>query len=133
MSKDRYIEAVGRRKTATARVRIYPERKTAGLLVNDKPLKEYFPFVAWQKYVKRPLEAVNLENKVYITVKVKGGGVSAQAQAISHGIARVLEKFNPEFRKILKPLGLLRRDPRAKERKKFGLKRARRAPQWSKR
>ena len=130
---EKYIEAIGRRKTATARVRVYTERKKDGIVINDKKLEEYFPFVAWQKYVKTPLEVTNLLGSVYLSVRVKGGGVCAQAQAIRHGIARVLEKLDPNLRQTLKPLGLLKRDPRAKERKKFGLKRARRAPQWSKR
>ncbi|RLC35161.1 MAG: 30S ribosomal protein S9 [Candidatus Nealsonbacteria bacterium] len=130
--KTRYLEAVGRRKTAIARVRL-----TAGgekeFLVNGKPLEKYFPYLEMQQKVLSPLEKTNYLDKFKVSVKVKGGGLNAQSEAIRHGISRAIVIFDPEFRKILKKAGFLTRDPRMRERKKFGLKRARRAPQWQKR
>ncbi|MCD6429451.1 30S ribosomal protein S9 [bacterium] len=132
VKEERYIEAVGRRKTAIARVRIWT-KGTKEIIVNDKPYTEYFPTIDLHKTVIAPLELLKITDKFRIVVKVKGGGVRAQAEAIRHGLARVLVKLNPDFKKRLKRAGFLTRDPREKERKKFGLKRARRAPQWSKR
>ncbi len=129
---ERYIEAVGRRKTAVARVRFFIKGKKE-FLVNNKNYQEYFPNFNLQKTINAPLEMMNAENKFMISIKIKGGGVYAQAGAARHGISRVLVKINPESRKRLKKAGFLTRDPRMRERKKFGLKRARRAPQWSKR
>jgi small subunit ribosomal protein S9 len=103
------------------------------ILINGKDFKEYFPTFYLQKIVLSPLELVKCLNKFKILVKVTGGGKSAQAEAVRHGIARALVIFNPDFRKKLKKAGFLKRDPRMKERKKPGLKRARRAPQWQKR
>ena len=131
--KNFYIEEVGRRKTAVARVRIYPNNKTAAILVNEKDLKTYFPTFELQETVLSPLKATGYDNSFKITVLVKGGGIVSQSQAVRHGIARCLVKLNPDLRKQLKDLGYLKRDPRMRERKKFGLKRARRAPQWQKR
>lgn len=128
---DRYFEAVGRRKTAIARVRIFT--KDLALIVNGRDMKEYFPTMELQKIVEDPMKRMRTDGRFGLSVKVKGGGVHAQAEAVRMGIARALTVFNPEFRKRLKKAGFLRRDPRAVERKKFGLKKARRAPQWQKR
>ncbi|RME30636.1 30S ribosomal protein S9 [Candidatus Parcubacteria bacterium] len=129
-----YIEAVGRRKTAVARVRLTAS-KQASVQINGKPLAEYFPLELWQKTVLAPLEIVKEHHSqpYTITIKIAGGGLSSQAQAARHGVARALEKVDPSLRSPLKIAGLLKRDPRAKERRKFGLKKARKAPQWSKR
>ncbi len=129
----KYFEAVGRRKTATARVRIFPDDPNKEIIINEKKLTDYFPYFEWQKIVKSPLELVDCLGKLKVQVKVRGGGIKAQAEATRHGISRALVLFNPEFTKKLKKAGFLTRDPRMKERKKFGLKRARRAPQWQKR
>jgi len=128
----KYIEAVGRRKTAVARVRLFStgEKK---VIINEKELSNYFPMPEIQQVVLSPLEKVNMMGKFLVSVKVRGGGFSAQAEAIRHGLARALVKVNPNFKKRLKKAGYLTRDPRMRERKKFGLKRARRAPQWQKR
>jgi len=130
--EERYFEAVGRRKTATARVRLWTKGEKK-IIVNDKLYDEYFPTLELQKIVTSPLEKINCLEKFRISVKVKGGGVHSQAEAVRHGIARALVLFNPSFKKKLKKAGFLTRDPRMRERKKFGLKRARRAPQWQKR
>lgn len=129
--RERYFEAVGRRKTAVARVRLFT--KAGDFLVNDKLYTQYFPTLELQKTVEDSLQKMKLFGKFKVTVKVSGGGIHSQAEALRHGLARSLIKFNPDFRKRLKRVGFLRRDPRAKERKKFGLKKARRAPQWAKR
>jgi small subunit ribosomal protein S9 len=128
----RYFEAVGRRKTAVARVRLLTQGEKT-FLVNKKPLEGYFPISELQQTVTAPLEKMKCLDKFRVSTIVKGGGLHAQAEAISHGIARALVLFNPDFRKRLKKAGHLTRDPRMRERKKFGLKRARRAPQWQKR
>lgn len=129
-TKDTYIEAVGRRKTATARARLTPAAKVS-ITVNDRPLDEYFKTAALQKTVHDALTAIG--ETYAVTVKVLGGGISGQADAVRHAIARALVKEDAARRKELKAAGYLKRDPRAKERKKFGLRSARRAPQWSKR
>ena len=128
----KYIEAVGRRKTAVARVRLFEKGKKE-IFINDKDYQDYFPNFELQKIVKAPLEMMGVEGQFGITVKVKGSGRHSQAEAVRHGVSRGLIKFDPEFRKRLKKAGFLTRDPRMRERKKFGLKRARRGPQWSKR
>lgn len=130
--KDRYFEAIGRRKTAIARVRLYPAGD-GSILVNEKPLEKYFDILNLQKTAVSPLEKMADLGKFSVTAKVKGGGITAQAEAVRHGISKALTLFDPESRKTLKHAGYLTRDPRMRERKKFGLKRARRAPQWSKR
>ncbi len=127
----KYFEAVGRRKTAIARVRLYT--KGAGITVNDKDYKDYFPGDAMPRTVAEALHSVSMDGKLAVTARVFGGGIHAQATAVQHGIARALLGFNAEYRKRLRGDGLLTRDPRMKERRKFGLKKARRAPQWSKR
>ena len=134
---EKYLETVGKRKTAVARIRIFtrPAREYPGkaFLVNERSLESYFPTFELQQIAKAALEKMKCLDKFRISAIVKGGGLSAQAEAIRHGIARALVLFNPEFRKRLKKAGYLKRDPRMRERKKFGLKRARRAPQWQKR
>lgn len=129
---ERYFEASGRRKTAVARVRLWTEGEKA-FVINGKPLEVYFPGSELRQTAKAALEKTDCLDKFRISVLVKGGGFNAQAEAVRHGIARALVIFNPDFRKQLKRVGFLTRDPRMRERKKFGLKRARRAPQWSKR
>ncbi|RME71921.1 MAG: 30S ribosomal protein S9 [Chloroflexi bacterium] len=133
MTDMQYYEGVGRRKAATARVRIYPSDTGVGFVVNDKPLEEYFTREIDQHEILTPLKVCGAEGKFGVTVKVRGGGVTGQAGAVRLGVARALLKFNPEYRKTLRDHGLLTRDPRAKERKKPGLKRARKAPQYTKR
>lgn len=128
---DRYFESVGRRKTAIARVRMYT--RSGDFVVNGKKYGDYFPTLDLQKTVEDALQKMKLWGRFRVSVKVSGGGVHAQSEAVRHGLARSLIKFNPDFRKRLKRAGFLKRDPRAKERKKFGLKKARRAPQWAKR
>jgi small subunit ribosomal protein S9 len=129
-TKNEYTEAVGRRKTASARVRI-TEAKTASMTVNGKTAQEYFPL---EQMVKTAFSPMQILGATYaVSAKVQGGGHKAQADAIRHGLSRAMIMIVPEQRKDLKVKGFLKRDPRAKERKKFGLKGARRAPQWSKR
>lgn len=129
---ERYWEAVGRRKTAVARVRLFT-RGEKGILVNSKPLAEYFRYPHNQRVAAEALEAMKSADRFRVSAKVRGGGLHAQAEAIRHGAARALVLFNPDFRKRLKRAGFITRDPRMKERKKFGLKGARKAPQWAKR
>ncbi|MEI8174905.1 MAG: 30S ribosomal protein S9 [bacterium] len=137
-SKETYIEAIGRRKTSTARVRIIESSK-ASFIVNEKDVKEYFKTEGERRLVLDPMIKGQKTGEGKVALKwnveahVKGGGVHSQAEAIRHGLSRALAIFNPETRGSLKDLGFLKRDPRAKERRKFGLKKARKAPQWSKR
>ena len=128
----RYLEAIGRRKTAVARVRLQ-EQVTGEFLVNDKPLEKYFPIRELQQTAQESLVKMGLLDKFKVSIKIKGGGLHAQAEAIRHGITRALIKFDADYRQMLKKAGFLTRDSRMRERKKFGLKRARRAPQWAKR
>lgn len=130
-AKDSITRAVGRRKAAAARVRV--EKGTGKIVVNGQPMEKYFAHFELQSIVMAPLKALGKEKDLDISVKVAGGGKKGQSVAVQHGIARVLLAWNEDFRKTLKTLGFLTRDPRIKERKKFGLKKARRAPQWSKR
>jgi small subunit ribosomal protein S9 len=127
-----YIEAIGRRKTAGARVRIVLGGKNT-YNVNGNSLATHFQTTSLQDTAKDALVKSDLDVKFNVSVHVKGGGVQSQAEAMRHGLARALVEFDPSLRKLLKKLGYLKRDPRKKERKKFGLKKARRAPQWSKR
>lgn len=123
--------AVGRRKAASARVRV---TKGSGVItINGKPMTVYFPYFEQQSIILAPLKALGKEKDLDFSVKVVGGGTKGQAVAVQLGIARVLVVWNEDFGKTLKSLGLLTRDARIKERKKPGLKKARRAPQWSKR
>lgn len=131
LKKGEYVDAVGRRKTATARVRIF-SGKGKKLTVNDQDYQKYFKNLIEWKAVMEPLSKTKID-AVEITAHVMGGGAHAQAEAIALGISRALTKLSPEYRGVLKKLGLLKRDPRKKERKKFGLKAARKASQWAKR
>lgn len=128
---EKYVEAVGRRKTATARVRITPASKNS-FKINDRDLASYFPTAELRKIVEEGLNKIK-KSSFNISIHIKGGGVHSQAEAIRHGIARALVKHDETLRTKLKTAGFLKRDPRAKERRKFGLKKARKAPQWSKR
>lgn len=129
--KKNYFETVGRRKTAVARVRLYAQEKD--ITINGKPLASYFPQKSLQEIIKSPLIAAECFDKFGVSAVLKGGGFKAQAEALRHGISRALILVDTELRKKLKKTGYLTRDPRMRERKKFGLKRARRAPQWQKR
>ena len=129
--RERYFEATGGRKTALARVRIYT--KGAGIAVNGKDYKEYFKMAGDQGKVAEPLDLLKLADKTRVAVKVHGGGINAQAQAVRNAIAKALVKFNADFKKRLRRAGFITRDARMVERKKYGLKKARRAPQWQKR
>lgn len=130
MADTKYIETIGRRKTSAARVRITPSSKRT-VTVNDKPLEDYFPTTELQSMVVSPFG--DLDQQFTVTAVVKGGGVSSQADSVRHGIARALTEYDKELRGVLKKKGYLKRDPRKKERKKPGLKKARKSPQWSKR
>ncbi len=127
-----YFEAVGRRKTAIARVRLHPAAK-ASYEVNGKTLEAYFPVKEMQVTAIEAITNGKAAEKFHMTAKLVGGGISAQSEALRHGIARALLEYDKLLRGNLKKLGYLKRDPRAKERRKFGLKKARKSPQWSKR
>lgn len=126
---EKYIEGIGRRKESVARVRITPASKTS-FVINDKTISDYFKTETLQKIVK---EALDEKGDFSVSVKVVGGGVNSQAESVRLGIARALIKGDIELRKDLKAKGFLKRDPRVKERRKFGLKKARKSAQWSKR
>lgn len=127
-----YIYAIGRRKTAIAKVRLIKNGK--GLItVNAKPMEKFFTTFETRSMVVAPLKMSGLETAVDVSAQTNGGGILGQAEAVRLGISRALCELNPTYRTVLKKLGYLKRDPRAKERKKPGLKKARRAPQWSKR
>jgi small subunit ribosomal protein S9 len=130
--ENKYIETVGRRKTSIARVRITPSTKSS-YKINDKSVEDYFKVAEQQAIVMDAIATAKMDQKFDITIMVKGGGVNSQAEAIRHAIARALIVHDITLRKDLKKAGYLKRDPRAKERRKFGLKKARKAPQWSKR
>jgi len=131
VQKTKYIETIGRRKLAIARVRV--SKETPGLIINNKTLEQYFPLLSMQNKVLSPFKETNIENKFFISIKVKGGGVTGQAEAIRLGISRCLAQMNEKIKPLLREKGLLTRDSRVVERKKYGLKKARRAPQWQKR
>jgi len=131
MSEESYVWGTGKRKCAIAQVRLFPGK--GEVIVNDKPYQEAFPRVEHRHMIEHPLLATDTMGKFRVTVKVNGGGRSGQAGAIRHGIARALVKENELFRPMLRKEGLLTRDARIKERKKYGLKRARKAPQYTKR
>ena len=131
-SKKKYYYGTGRRKSSVARVRVY-ENGTGSIIVNGREIDDYFGLETLKLIVRQPLIATDLLGKVDVVVTVAGGGVSGQAGAIRHGLSRALLGINAEFRPTLKAAGFLTRDPRMKERKKYGLKAARRAPQFSKR
>jgi small subunit ribosomal protein S9 len=130
---DTYYEGVGRRKSATARVRLYTGDNLGQIIVNGKPGEEYFPRLGDMQQITEPLEATGLTDGFFVSVLVEGGGVSGQADAVRHGVARALLKSDPNLRPVLRKGGYLTRDARVKERKKPGLKRARKAPQYTKR
>lgn len=127
-----YIQAVGRRKNAVARVRLH-STGDGSYTINGKKYDDYFPYQLWREVVISPLPVVGLQGTATITVRVQGGGINAQSEAIRLGLSRALIVHNPDWRPTLRKLGWLTRDARKKERKKPGLKRARRAPQWQKR
>ena len=133
MSTNRYVEGIGRRKTSSARVRLTPANQTS-ITVNGKPIEEYFKHKAQLDRVNDVLDTPEAGVESYtITVQVSGGGLSAQADAIRLGVARALVREKADRRTTLKKEGYLKRDPRAVERKKFGLRKARKRPAWSKR
>ncbi len=131
MEKQHYFYGTGRRKTAVARVRLLPGNGT--IVVNGKPYEELFPRLEHRRIISQPLLVTDNLGKYNVVIKVAGGGVTGQGGAISHGIARALLKVNEDFKPALRQHGLLTRDARVKERKKAGLKRARKAPQYTKR
>ena len=131
-SKRPYHYGTGRRKHSVARVRVY-ENGTGSIIINGRDIDDYFGLDTLKLLVRQPLVATELVGKVDIVISVAGGGVTGQAGAIRHGVSRALLGLNPEYRAVLKAAGFLTRDPRMKERKKYGLKAARRAPQFSKR
>ena len=131
-SKKKYFYGTGRRKSSVARVRVY-ENGTGSIIIPGRDINDYFGLETLKLVVRQPLVTTELVDKVDVVVSVCGGGVSGQAGALRHGIARALLTVNPEYRASLKAAGFLTRDPRMKERKKYGLKAARRAPQFSKR
>ncbi|MEK7572397.1 MAG: 30S ribosomal protein S9 [Patescibacteria group bacterium] len=129
---EKYIEAIGRRKTSTARVRIYESAKTS-FVVNGKDAKDYFKTEEQRRLITDPITKGKPGSKWSIEARVSGGGIHSQSEAVRHGLTRALVESDGELRAKLKTLGFLKRDGRAKERRKFGLKKARKAPQWSKR
>jgi small subunit ribosomal protein S9 len=130
--KARYIESVGRRKTSVARARLEEAAKQS-IVVNDKEVFEYFKTKDQQHIIEEAFLKAEIPTKFKVSIKVQGGGASSQSVAVRHAISRALVEHDRELRKPLKAAGFLKRDPRAKERRKFGLKKARKAPQWSKR
>lgn len=131
-SQKNYIRTVGRRKTSTAIVKLVPSSKSS-YEVNGKDFSVYFPTIALQKFVTDPILTSEIKQKFEVIATVKGGGISSQAESVRHGIARALVKYDENLHTTLKKAKMLKRDPRSKERRKFGLKKARKAPQWSKR
>ena len=133
-TQQQYYSAVGKRKTAIARVKLYRDDERGGQFsINGKPLEEYFPWFTWQEAVQQPFRVAGMERKFSMDAKIEGGGPSSQAEALRHGISRALVAYDENFKKQLRQYGLLTRDSRIKESKKYGLKRARRAPQYTKR
>ncbi len=126
-----YFEGIGRRKTSSARVRIMSG--SGNMIVNDKPAEEFFTRSGDMDLIRKPLQAVDMENRFDVSIKVNGGGVTGQTGAVVHGLARALLKMDPDLRPVLRAGGFLTRDARMKERKKPGLKRARKAPTYTKR
>ncbi len=131
MDKQTYFYGTGRRKTAVARVRLLPGN--GAIIINGKPLEELFPHLEQRQTIQQPLLATDTANKYSAMIKVAGGGISGQCGAISHGISRALVAADESLRPVLRQYGMLTRDARVKERKKPGLKRARKAPQYTKR
>ena len=131
MSDESYIWATGRRKCAIAQVRLFPG--DGGIMINGKPYEEVFSRLEHRHMLESPFLVTDTMGKFHVTVKLEGGGVSGQAGAVRYAIARALVKENEQFKPVLRKEGLLTRDARIKERKKYGLKRARKAPQYTKR
>ena len=131
-SKNPYMYGTGRRKSSVARVRVYPNG-SGNITINGRDIEEYFGLDTLKLIVRQPLELTETTGAFDIICTVTGGGVTGQAGAIRHGLSRALLQYNEELRPLLKKAGFLTRDPRMKERKKYGLKKARRAPQFSKR
>jgi len=131
MDEESYVWGTGKRKCAIAQVRLFPGE--GEIIVNGKPYQEVFPRPDLRYTVEHPFLTTDTMGKFRVTIKVKGGGISGQAEAIRHGVARALAKENELFKPMLRKEGLLTRDTRIKERKKYGLKRARKAPQYTKR
>jgi small subunit ribosomal protein S9 len=129
--RERYLETTGGRKTAQARVRLFTTG--TGIMVNDRDYQVYFKDLKNQMKVMAPFDFVKVADRVRATVKVSGGGITAQAEAVRNALAKALVKFDAEFKKRLRRAGFITRDARMVERKKYGLKKARRAPQWAKR
>ena len=129
--KGKYIQAVGRRKTATVTLRMY--QGEGKIIINDKPIEKYFTIPNWKDYVNKPLELTGSTSQFDMSIHASGGGQTGQADAVRLAIARALVEYNEENRSILRKTNMLTRDPRRKERKKPGLKRARKASQFSKR
>ena len=128
-----YYYGTGKRKSAIARVRLYPGG-TGSIVVNGKPIEEALPWLGWRKRAEMPFEVIpSVANRFNVVAKIAGGGISAWADALRHGIARALLVADPDLRPELRKHGFLTRDSRIKESKKYGLKRARRAPQYTKR
>ncbi|MCE2465073.1 MAG: 30S ribosomal protein S9 [Dehalococcoidia bacterium] len=138
-ARERYYYGTGKRKTAIAKVRLYvaagggAASTAAQYQINSKPLDEYFPWQSWQNSVQEPLRVTGNVGKFNVVARVLGGGISAQADAVRHGISRALVVYDETHKPALRKNGLLTRDARIKESKKYGLKRARRAPQYTKR
>ena len=131
MTQEHYYYGTGKRKTSIAKVRLYTQ--PGNVVVNGKPLEEAFPFNSWQGIVTRPLEVTETFGKYSVQAQVYGGGVTSQAGAVRHGISRALAVLDENLKPVLRKHGLLTRDARIKESKKYGLKRARKAQQYSKR
>ncbi len=131
MLQQHYYYGTGKRKSAIAQVRLYPGE--GGVVVNNKPAEEVFPWESWHLLVLQPLKVTGMMDKFNVVAKVHGGGIVGQAAALRHGIARALLVSDEGLRRTLRQYGLLTRDSRVKESKKYGLKRARRAPQYTKR
>lgn len=131
-TQKKYVETVGRRKTSIARARLTPADKSS-VTINDKKVEDYFKVAEQRVIIQSPMVESKVAQDFTITIRVTGGGVNSQAEAIRHAISRALIIVDETLRKDLKKAGYLKRDPRSKERRKFGLKKARKAPQWSKR
>ncbi len=131
-AQQEYYYGTGKRKTSIAKVRLYLE-DDGSILVNGKPMDEYFNWLPWQRVINEPFQVSNTVNRFRVVARVLGGGVNSQAEAIRHGIARALVVFDADLKPALRRQGLITRDARIKESKKYGLKRARRAPQYTKR
>ena len=132
--KGRYVEAIGRRKRASARVRVWEEKGAKkAFTINDREVFDYFPTEETREVAKDALAKLKIQNRFVVNAHVKGSGVSAQADAVRHGLSRALAGLDPEWKKKLKKAGFLKPDIRIVERKKFGKKKARKSPQWSKR